>query len=398
MLNKKMGTKLLMSGFDESRQVKLYTKSYGLLLNFRKVQQTGMLFGGKVYNEIFVKLKSHYYTPVTQFLTSATLIESLFQHHKRIEKLLNYYTQEYYKEIEKIIIVGEDPYMALPHALALWVDYNLLKPYYNGAQLNKIDQTFWAHHINNILNKVGQPIDKPLLKSRRFNLFAFLDLITHPKVPLIYRDGLLLVERHKMFTNYDIFDRPTVKRFINIFIKILSNPSLAEQNPSTKHFYELFWNPRIVMFPYTFFTSLTDYGYVVNLYKFNMETFNHDLILAKPVHSNALLKALAVGGYEFEGVVSETFDDSHEVLNSIKKEWFTRHHLSHIGFDDEYLYLTKLKIDNRPKKCKINVFKIPLNKIDSIEMRNYLLKIEQGGKQTTLFTMYSDINTKIKIK
>lgn len=372
-------------------RVRVLTKTYTLLFKLKNTKKTGVLFGNPAYNDIFIKLKSGVYVPMTNLIGDRESYNSISRYRKRAEKIMKYYTSQQYKNIEGVHIIGEDPYLALPHLLSFWIDYDLIRPYYKSLALEKIEQTLWAYSLVELNGSDFEQFQEKLLKIRRFNLYGFLDLVSGEEIPLVYKDGILLALYYTMFSDFKAYDKPTAKEVVKEVVKRLSSPNL-----SLKDFYNnggKLWvkYPVIRLFPYIITMSITDYGFVLNLYKFNLKTLQYDLILIKPIHRDyEILKE--------ESPTTERVIINDRVVTNIESIENTLSKMHYFGFDEDYVYIYSCRFTSS-LALRVDINKIPLSLIDYIKLDDLILVIvDKKGRTKRFFYDCKRIYSKIKLK
>lgn len=368
MLNKVFDTKLVEVFQSSEMTIKALTGSHNLIFELKSTKRTGNMFGSTVYNELFVRLKSKYYSPITHQIQSEKVLKSILKYDKRKEKIKKYYLGGYYNEIENVVVLGRDVYLALPHLLSLWPDYDLIREYYKKAPLKEIDQILWVKYVyNNLYSHIIQS-EELLIRTKRFNIFGFLEWCNRPDVPLFYNDGILLASSYNMFNDLSVYRGKSVKEVVRNLAKKLTSQDLKKEDFVENGNYMVSWFLTKKIFPYLFTLVMTDYGHVLNLYKFNLKTLQYDLILVKPVYEYCeLVKKEALNNNIESGTVRV------EDLRGFEKMFYRDYYF---GVDEEYAYFYFDWYSSKKPKYSFKLFKIPLNQISVIKLRNGKMEIK----------------------
>lgn len=400
-----------------SERLKILNKAGTVLVTFNKVRRTGTFLNKPVYNELFIKLKKKVYIPLTSALKSKEELTLIMENKKRRSKIVKYYTKEEYKKINGVFVYGEDPYTSLPLALALWVDYDLIRPYYKNAPIEEIDKTLWAYQMF-YQNKRYRLFYKyftgnkacyglygvssggeQIAEKKRFTLFGYLDLVDTGGLPLIYKDGILISSVNSVLNDLIVYDKPTTAEVIKtIFKKLLQIQTLVNYKGRTNLIF-----PIIDIFPYMFITSLTDYGYVVNLFKLNMETGKHKLVLSREVHCESMDKTIQKLTGRPPEMNVRIEKDMEKVKTYVQKVEGRPYSRLNFGIDKDYVYLYYSPSDPwfYSQKIIIDMIKVPLKEIDSVTLyslhqeRIYGVFIDAHGKTVYIKTPNYYVNTKI---
>lgn len=290
-----------------------------------------------ISNKMFQKVKNDYYTLIVNI--SNNLSNDLFKEFLtgNAKHIFDYYINKEYKNIEDVIIQGSNIVTPLIEALSLGVDYNLLRNYYKGINLKKVEKILIAYALNRGIHVDSLPFsDYCILKHfKKFSLFRFFDLINNEVVPLIYKDGVLLTSYYSIFEDFKIYDEVSYKKVIMNIVKMLLRDDFSTTQVLSLSEAEPLDYIELEMFPFLITMTPTDYGYVINLFKYNELTKpvekqstpntvslykSYDLIGIYPVHRSHYYKSLKVKQTSLENI------DSTIMLNVG-------------GADDKYMYL-----------------------------------------------------------
>lgn len=396
MLGKNLNQEALSIYSSYFKRNNLYFDAYNIFLKFARAEKTGVINGIQVYNGAFVKVKGNIFVPVTLYKPIVgELMSNLVKYKRHAEKIKKYYVNEHYNDIESLFVSG-DNFIALPHVLALWPDYNLIKHYYNGFSLEKIDQILWTYFMFNKKPNIHKdpmflfyrikPDNSPeIFNKRRFNLAMFFQMLDISMMPLIYQDGALITYTKTILKDLSIYNKTTSKEVVKTAVKKITNTSIAlEELFQVKNMSKIRLNT--FMFPYTLILGKTDYGYVLNVFKFDLETLRHKLVLSRPVYKQLVQKKENLKGIEFDvDLIART-------VGSFNMSFvFT-------GIDNEYIYfypLTK-ELHIRVKDLKLEkeypfIVKLPINSLEYAVINGDKLTIKKDGKTIILHFPDHDI-------
>lgn len=378
----------------------LFANSHTIMFEFKNLEESGSIKGVKLHNDLFIRVKNQICLPITNHAKLLKQLNlSLVKHKKRVEKLKKYYMDKHYKDIERVMIVSGDSFTALPHILAYWPDYDVIKNYYKKYSLKSIDETLWAFFRVKTVTKFTYPAftiyyTLPAVKAgiydvRRFNLFFFFNLIDSSVIPLIYKDGVLLPEYSTLLSNLDTYDKPTIKEVVKSVVKKLTDPNFSKKD--FLHNNSGYSSSSFIitqLFPYTFTLGLTDYGYVLNVYKFDLKNFKHELVLVKPVYRDYNLYRELTYKRKYSTLperisVEQKVLDVNEVINSKYRLPY-----SFTGFDNEFVYFSAY---GYKKIGYLIIGKLPIKDIDYIEIHGNMLTLGKDGKKTDIVIQNSDI-------
>lgn len=350
--------------------LKVLTDSHVLFFEFENSK-----FLSKSEDEgIFLRVKSNYYSPFTHLIKDMDTLESTMNSEKVTKEITEYYTTGQYKHIKDLHIFSEDPYLALPHLLAYWVEYDLLREYFKETPLEVIDKTLWARYTF-----LDNNTKEPILGKRRFNLFGFFKMCLGTELPLTYKDGILLLTKHTAINDLSVYDKPTVNEVIDTLVKKISNPDFSMEEFFGNGRFMNPWYPVMRMFPYFFIIIITPYGLVLNLYKFDFETLQYKLILIKQVQEDYTMIKQALTSFNLKAEEAE-FDKIHERFEEFRKRYIP----VYFGVDKEFAFFyIKKVVDNQT--LSIEVLKVPLDRIDYIKISNLKLTVKIDNIETTLF-------------